>query len=231
MPRSAQLLSVACWLLLFLSAGLSAQTLESVLREMDTAAASFQSLTAHIRSLKHTAIVNDDTVDEGTIWVKRVKPKVTHLLIEFTVPDTYYVAVSEKKAEVYRPKIATLEEYDVTRFRDLKDQFWLLSFGAAGRDLSSHYRVSLKGTESVADKPAVKLELIPKSPELLKQVPRIEMWVSTSHWQPVQQKFYDVTPGDYRLSTYTGIKLNVPIPDSRLRIRPAKGTKKIQPQK
>ena len=225
-----RLLSTGCLLFLLL-APLEAESLESVLGRMDQAAASFQSLTAHVRSVRYTAIVNDETVDEGTIWVKRVKPGVMRLLIDFTVPDTYYVAVSEKKAEVYRPKVSTLEEYDITRYGDLKDQLLLLSFGAGGRDLTSHYSVTLKGNESVAGKPAVKLELIPKSKQLLEHVPRIEMWVSISSWQPVQQKVYDVTPGDYRLSTYTNIKLNVPIPDSRLRIRTAPGTRKVQPQK
>ena len=218
-------------ILILLLAPVRAQTLETVLAQMDSAAASFRSLTAHIRSVKHTAIVNDDTTDEGTLWVKRIKPHVSHLLIEFTVPDLYYVGVGEKKAEVYRPKIATLEEYDTTRFRDLRDQFWLLSFGAAGRDLTAHYQVTLKGPEPVDGKPAVKLELVPKSAELKQHIPRIEMWVSSSHWQPVQQKFYDLTPGDFRISTYTNVKLNLPFPDSRLKIRPAPGTKRVQPQK
>jgi len=218
-------------LCLLLLVPLRAQTLDTVLAQMDAAAASFQSLTAHIRSVKHTAIVNDDTVDEGTLWVRRARPKVSKLLIEFTVPDTYFVLVSEKKAEIYRPKIATVEEYDTTRFRNLKDQIWLLSFGAAGRDLTAHYQVSLKGPEAIDGKPAVKLELIPKSKELLQNIPRIEMWVSTSHWQPVQQKFYDVTPGDYRLSTYTNLKPNANFPESKLRLHLSPGTKRIQPQK
>ena len=231
MPPAARRLLVSACLLLLSITPVRAQTLESVLSQMDTAAAAFRSLTAHIRSVKHTAIVNDDTVDEGTIRVKRVKPGVSHMLIEFTVPDKYFVSVSEKKAQVYRPKIATLEEYDVTRFRDLKEQLWLLSFGAAGRDLASHYRMSLKGPETVAAGPAVKLELIPKSAQLLERVPRIEMWVSSSSWQPVQQKIYDVTPGDFRTSTYTEIKLNAAIPDSLLQIRTAPGTRRVQPQK
>ena len=207
------------------------QTLPSVLSRMDEAAATFESLTAHVRILKHTDIVKDETVDEGTIWVKRVKPRVSRLLIEFTVPDRYYLRVSEKKAEIYRPRIATVEEYDVSKFRDLADQLWLLSFGAAGRDLTSRYQVSWKGPDPVAGNPASKLELIPKSPQMLQHVPRIEMWISSTNWQPVQQKFYEITPGDFRLYTYTEVKLNPPLPESRLRLPLEPGTKRIQPQK
>ncbi len=195
-----------------------AHTLESVLREMDRAAAAFQTVTAHIRIVKYTAIVKDETADEGTIWVKRVKPRVSRLVIEFTLPDRYYLRLTEKKAEIYRPKIATVEEYDISRHRELAGQLWLLSFGAAGRDLASRYQMSFKGEEKVAGQPVVKLELIPRSAQLLENIPRIELWISTEHWQPVQQKFHEVTAGDYRLYTYTGLKWNAAFPDSRLEL-------------
>jgi len=216
-------------MLVLLAIPLPGQTLESLLGQMDLAAASFQSLTAHIRIVKHTEIVKDETVDEGTIWVKRVRPRVSRLLIEFTTPDRYYLALSEKKAEIYRPKIAQVEEWDVGKFRDLAEQVW--PFGASGRDLLNRYHVRWKGPEAVAGAAAVKLELIPKSEKLLQNVPRVEMWVSTEHGQPVQQKFYDITPGDFRLATYTSVKLNAPVPDSRLRLPLAPGVKRIQPQK
>jgi len=208
-----------------------AATLEQVLQAMDAASAAFQSLTARIRIVKHTEIVKDETVDEGTIWVKRVKPRLSRLLIEFSAPDRYYLTVTDKKAEVYRPKIGTVEEYDVSRFRELANQFWLLSFGTAGSDLTARYQVQWKAPEAVAGQPAVRLELIPKSPEMLQHVPRIEMWISTAHWQPLQQKFYEITPGDFRLYTYTEVKLLPLLPDSRVRLQLPSGVKRIQPQR
>ena len=229
MLLAARCLLVVCSLLPVAAA--RAETLESVLSQMDAAAAQFQTLTGHVRSAKYTAIVSDTTVDEGTIWVKKLRPHASQMLIEFTLPDKYYVEVGEKKARIYRPKIATIEEYDVTKLGDMKEQLWLLSFGAAGRDLAAHYNVSFGKRETVGGQQTVRLELIPKSPKLLQHVPKIEMWVSTANWQPVQQKVYDVTPGDYRLSTYTDIKLNAPISNSQLQIHPAPGTRRIEPQK
>lgn len=208
---------------------LPSQTLDAVLKRLDESAASFQGLVAHVRSLKHTEVVKDDSVDEGTIWVKRIKPKVSKFLIEFTVPDRYYLLVSERKAEVYRPKIAQVEEYDVSKYRDLAEQVW--PFGTAGRDFAARYKIVVKGTDPVAGAPAVKLEMIPKAEKLLQQLPRVEMWISTATWQPVQQKYYDVTPGDYRLFTYTEVKLNAPVPDAKLRLPLAPGTKRLQPQR
>ena len=208
---------------------LQARTLESVLSEMDSAAASFQSLTANLRVVKYTAIVNDQSVDEGVIWARRVRPHVNRFLLEFSKPDHYYVAVSERKAEIYRPKIATIEEYDVSKYRDLADQVW--PFGAAGKDLAARYKITLKEEENVAGQPAVKLELLPKDQKLLQHIAKVEMWISTANWQPVQQKFYDVTPGDYRLSTYSEVKVNVPVPESKTKLPATPGAKRIQPQK
>ena len=216
-------------LVLLLAGPLPARTLESVLREMDAAAASFQSLTAHLRVVKYTAIVSDEAVDEGVIWARRVRPRVNRFLIEFSKPDRYYVAVSERKAEIYRPRIATVEEYDVSKYRDLADQVW--PFGASGKDLAARYRIALKEEESVAGQPAVRLELAPKDQKLLQHITKVEMWISTANWQPVQQKFYDTTPGDYRLSTYSQVQVNVAVPESRLRLPVAPGAKRIQPQK
>ena len=91
MLLAARCLLVVCSLLSVAAA--RAETLESVLSQMDAAAAQFQTLTAHVRSVKYTAIVSDTTVDEGTIWVKKLKPHVSQMLIEFTLPDKYYVEI------------------------------------------------------------------------------------------------------------------------------------------
>ncbi len=212
-------------LLALLPGALPAQNLEAVLSRMDAASASFQSLTARLRILKYTAIVRDESVEEGAIWVQRLKRGRSRLLIEFSSPDRYYVALSDKKAEIYRPKIGQVEEWDISRYRDLAEQIW--PFGASGRDLSGRYAISWKGPEAVAGQAAVKLELTPKSEKLAQNVPRIETWISTSHWQPVQQKFYDPTPGDFRLSTYTQVQLNVPLADSRLKLQLQPGAKRV----
>jgi outer membrane lipoprotein-sorting protein len=214
-------------LALLLAAPLAGQGLDGVLGKMDEAAASFQSLIAHIRSLKHTDIVKDDSVDEGTIWVKRARPKSSpRFLIEFSVPDKYYVLVTERKAEVYRPKIAQVEEYDVSKYRDLAQQVW--PFGTSGRELAARYRITGEGRESAGGAPAIKLELIPKSEKLAENIPRIEMWISTQYWQPLQQKYYDPTPGDYRLITYTDVRMNAPVPDSKIQLPVTAGVKRVK---
>ena len=85
--------------------------------------------------------------------------------------------------------------------RLLSEQALLLGFGTEGRFLSEHYNVTWQGHETAAGEAAVKLELVPKAEKMAQRIPRLEMWVSTASWQPVQQKLYLPTAGDYRLYT------------------------------
>ena len=51
------------------------ETLAATLAKMDTVAAGFKGLRADVRQLSHTAVINEDAVDTGTIAVRRPKPK------------------------------------------------------------------------------------------------------------------------------------------------------------
>ena len=66
---------------------------------------------------------------------------------------------------------------------------------------------------------------------MAQRIPRLEMWVSIASWQPVQQKLYLPTAGDYRLYTYTEIALNPPLRRSDLRLKIPRGVKRVYPQR
>ena len=217
----------------------AAVELQTVLRNMDATAAKFQGLEAHVEWVKYTAIVDSKSVEDGKILARRNKDRSVDVLIEFEhavvngtrTPYNYFVSVRGTKAQIYRPRIATVEEYDVSKSKDILDQVLLLGFGTAGRYLEENYNVTLKGEETAAGEETVKLELIPKSEELLKKIPRLEMWISKSKWHPVQEKLYEANSGDYRLHTYTGIVFNPPLNDSLFRLKLPGNVKKVNPQK
>jgi len=217
----------------------AAVELQTVLRNMDATAAKFQGLEAHVEWVKYTAIVDSKSVEDGKILARRNKDRSVDVLIEFEhavvngtrTPYNYFVSVRGTKAQIYRPRIATVEEYDVSKSKDILDQVLLLGFGTAGRFLEENYKITLKGEETAAGEETVKLELIPKSEELMKKIPRLEMWISKSKWHPVQEKLYEVNSGDYRLHTYTGIVFNPPLKDSQFRIKLPGNVKKVTPQK
>jgi outer membrane lipoprotein-sorting protein len=205
------------------------ESLENVLARMDRAAASFKDLSADVRWVQHTAAINLDAVDIGSILLKRSKHDI-RMRVEFTAPDRKSLALQGHKLEIYYPNTNTVEEYDTGKYREMLEQFLLIGFGTSGKELASAYTMKVLGSETVAEKPATHLELIPKSAEMLKNLKKLEMWISDNNVYPVQQKFY-LPGGDYRLVTYTNVKINIGLPDADLRLKLPKDVKRVFPQK
>lgn len=203
--------------------------LDGVLDRIDKAGAAFRGMSAKVRRLQHTAVINEDNVDSGTILLKRPRPRDLRMLIELTAPDAKTVAFQGRKVEIYFPKMQTVQEFDVGKSRELVDQFFLLGFGTSRADLLASYNVRLVGPDTVHGQKTERLELVPKSKEVLQHLNRFEMWVGDDGY-PVQQKFY-LPGGDYQLATYSDIKINPDLTDSALKLHLPKNVKREYPQK
>ena len=208
----------------------AAPDLPAILKNMDQAASKFEGMKARIGRVNYTEIVDDKTVESGEIRVRRDKNKPVTLLMEIKDPAPLILAVKGTKAEIYRPRIAQVEEYDLTQSKNTLEQAFSLGFGTSGKFLSDNYELKVLGEETIEGQPAVKLELVPKSPEMLKRTPKIEMWVSTQNWSAVQQKVYEVGSGDYSLNTYSEIALNPGLKDADLELKVPRNTKRVFPQ-
>ena len=220
-----------CALITLLVPSLPAVELDVLLTRMDKASEGFRAMRADVRWLKYTDIVEDESIEEGVIRVLRARNKQFNLLIEFQKPYPYFVSVRGTKVEIYRPKIATVEEYDLSKSREMLEQALLLGFGTAGRVLRENYELKMQGEEKAAGTAAVKIELVPKSEKMRANMPRLEMWISTSDWQPVQEKIYGANPGDYRLYTYTNVERNPPMKESAMKLKIPGKVKRIFPQR
>ena len=218
-----------CALVLF-AAGGEAAPLKEVLARMDATAAAFKGMTAKIRRVSHTAVIDEDNIDSGTVTLKRSKPKEVQMLVELTEPEVKSLAFQGRKLEIYFPKILTVQEYDLGKSRALLEQFLLLGFGSTGKELAANYTIASLGEETVGDKKAHRLELIPKSAEALQHLKKVELWIAADGGYPSQQKFF-LAGGDYTLVTYTDVKLNPPLSDGALRLKLPKGVKREQIQK
>src|SRR5258707_8656915 len=101
MTRSPVVFVLLCTLWMPAGTGFGApqagNTLEATFARMDQAAATFKGLTADIRQQSHTEVVDKDDVQEGAIAVKRVKPKDTRILINFTKPEVKLYAIGGGK--------------------------------------------------------------------------------------------------------------------------------------
>jgi outer membrane lipoprotein-sorting protein len=206
-------------------------SLEAVFTNMDQASAKFKGLKADTRKLSHTAVINEDSIDTGTIVVKIPKPHELRMLIDFHQPDQKKVRVDGTKVEIYYPKTNIVQEIDLGKnHRSQMEQFLRLGFGSNSKDLRDAYSVKLGGPETVAGVATTRIELIPKSKDLLAQFPKFELWISDQTGISVQQKMYQ-PGGDYSMATYTNMQINPNLPDSAVSLNLPKGVTREYPQK
>jgi outer membrane lipoprotein-sorting protein len=197
-------------------------SLDAVLARLDESAINFKGLTADIRKIAHTDVVNVDDVDSGTIVVKRVKPHDIRIRIELTNPQQI-VTIGGGKVQVFKPKTNEAQEVELGKNRGVVDQFMLLGFGSNSGELRSAYTLTAGGADSINGEKTARIILVPKDKEILARVKKCELWISDKGWT-VQQKFY-TGGGDYVLSTYSGMKLNPTIADKDLRLELPRGVK------
>jgi len=188
-------------------------TTEAVLATMDKAAADFRSLQANLENTKYTDVVKDTSVEKGRIFVR----KDSKMRIEITEPDPRTILRVGDSLFVYTPKIKRVEDYDLSKHRAMIDQYVLLGFGTRSEALQKGYDVKLTGEEQLDGKKAYTLELLPKSDEVKHQITKIQMWIDSASWLPVQQKFFQTGSGDYIQFHYTNMMKNLKIPDSRFK--------------
>ena len=112
------------WLLLA-----AAPAEQAVLAKMDKSAAAFRSMSGKIRKVTHTAIIDENSVESGIIHLKRQGTRDMRLLVDISEPDPKSYALKERKAEIYYPKIQTVQEYDLGKQSELLDQFLLSASG------------------------------------------------------------------------------------------------------
>ncbi|HLK66796.1 MAG TPA: hypothetical protein VKU19_25360 [Bryobacteraceae bacterium] len=206
-------------------------SLQDVLRRMDQASAKFKGLKADMRKLTHTEVINEDSVDSGTIVVRVPKPHDLRMLIDFQQPDQKQVQIAGTKVDIFYPKTLIVQEIDLGKnHRSQVEQFLLLGFGSNSRELLDAYTVKLGGPETVAGEATARIVLVPKSKELFAQFPKFELWISEQTGISVQQKMYQ-PGGDYSLATYTKMQLNANIPESAVKLNLPKGVHWEYPQK
>ncbi len=206
-------------------------SLDAVFARIDKAAATFKGLRADVKKVSHLDLINEDTVDTGTIVVKRPKPHDLKMLVNIQQPDAKQLALADNKVEFYYPKPNEVQEFDLSKEnKSLAEQGLLLGFGSNSKDLQSAYNIKLGGAETITEKKTTRIELIPKSKEFAARVPKIELWISDESGLALQQKIYQ-GGGDYLLATYTNMRIDPNIPDNDVKLNLPKNAHRVRPQK
>lgn len=192
--------------------------LQTAFARMDAAAASFKGLTADVKKVAYTAVIQEESADIGTMAVKRAKPHDLRALVDFKQPDPKQVGFSDHTVQIYYPKTKTVQVAQLDKKSStVVEQLLLLGFGSTSAEIQSAYAVKLGGEETVNGQKTVRMELTPKSPEKLAGFTRIDLWISEETGMAVQQKLFQ-TGGDYTMATYSNMKLMANLSDSAVKL-------------
>jgi outer membrane lipoprotein-sorting protein len=207
----------------FCSASWGADDLASVFARMDKAALTFKGLRAEMKRVSHTAVINEDSTETGTIVVKVPKPHEYKMLITFEQPDKKLVGIAGTNAEMFLPKANEVQTCNFGKgHRAEVEQFLRLGFGSNSKELQEAYTVTYGGPETVAGEKTNRIVLVPKSPEVGNMFQKFELWISDATGISVQQKMYE-KGGNYTLATYPKMKLASDISDSEVKLNVPKG--------
>ncbi|MFQ5927878.1 MAG: outer membrane lipoprotein carrier protein LolA [Terriglobia bacterium] len=216
-------------LLAFGTAPAAAQTArrwegETVVKRLNEAAKHFRTVTAKLEYIKVTVVVNDKSIQEGEIYYH----KNGTVLIDIRRPQAKKILFRHNKVEFFYPKMNQIQEYNLAKHRSLIEQFLRLGFGTSGDDLKKSYLLTVLGESKLGNRSVLHLELTPKDERVRNQIHKIHLWLDLASWAPVQQKFFEVG-GDYMTTRYTDIKVNGPIPRSKLRLNAPKNVSRVKP--
>lgn len=218
-------------LLVLLPALAAVPPVETVLANMDSAAAGWRGMRANVQWTRYRSLVDEKTVESGRIVVRRAESGSFEMLQEFTEPNRYFYLVRGAHVEIYKPRIKEVQVYDVGKSRDQLENALLIGFGVSGAYLREHYEVAVEGEEEIAGHQAVKLALRPRNPGGRLNNRKLDMWISTEHWQPVQQRVYERNPKDYRIFSYSEVEINPRFAGSEFKLRLERGTRRTRPQR
>ena len=210
-------------------------SLVELLARMDEASNSFKAMRATVVYVEHTAVIDDNSEESGTVLMLKVAPNEVQGRIDFDSPaDNKRIwTFAGRKAQEYIPKSKTLHVYDMGDKGDQIDQFLMLGFGTSSALLNRDYTMRVTGEETVQGQKTKTLEMTPKSAETRNLITKLELWIpdSPAPPYPVREKIYEKTPGDYRIATYTGLQINPKISADELKLKLPAGVKIISPQK
>jgi outer membrane lipoprotein-sorting protein len=204
-------------------------TVQQILARMDKAANEFKTMTAQVTHVDHTDVLNDDSTESGTVTMKKVQAGEVQERVDFTVPDHKTVTFEKRRVQEYLPKINTLQIFDLDKHGEQLDRFLMIGFGTSGTELAKDWDVSVLGTENIKGQSAIRLQLSPKVPEFRQYVQKIELWIpAEGDPYPLREKIFQPSR-DYRLVTYTDLKINPPLDHDALQLKLPPGVKTEHP--
>jgi outer membrane lipoprotein-sorting protein len=202
--------------------------LDSVLKKMDAAAASFRATQADFEWDRYEKVIDEvDDIQSGTIYYRRAGKEID-MMADITKPDRKYVLFRDGKISVYQPKPDQVTVYDAGKNRAEVENYLVLGFGGSGQDLMKSWDVTYLGPETINGVATAKLKLVPKSEKVRGTFAQILLWID-DRGLSVQQQLFE-PQGDYRLAKYSNIRTKDKLPDDVFKLKTTGKTHTISPR-
>lgn len=203
------------------------QGLNTILEQMNKAAASFKTAQADFEWDQYERVVEEHDIQKGQIYFRRTKNGID-AAIKVTSPDAKQVLFKDGNLMLYQPKIDQVTEYKANANRAEVESFMSLGFGASGKDLARNFEIKLDGWETVDGVTTAKLDLTPIQQKVRSSLSRVLLWMDPDRDVSLRQQFFEPS-GDYRLTHYTNVRLNRKISDDVFRLKTTSSTKIVTP--
>jgi outer membrane lipoprotein-sorting protein len=201
-------------------------TLDSLLATMNQASANFHSAQADFTWKDFNGVVNSFVgTQQGKIYFRK-NVNETKMAADVDPPAAEQVIFSEGKIQVFRPNADTVDVYDAGAHRDEVEAFLVLGFGSSGDEMQRSFDIKFDGQENVEGVNTAKVELVPKSESVKQHFPKIILWIDPSKGVSVQQQLFE-SGDNYRLATYSNIRINQKFPDKVFKLRKADRAKVV----
>ncbi|MFN8009239.1 MAG: outer-membrane lipoprotein carrier protein LolA [Terriglobia bacterium] len=213
------------------SNGLSADVspeLKKVFDRIDHAGKTIVDLTAAITQKKVTLVVNDTSIDNGKLWLKRTK-NGNRTRLDYTSPEVKTLLIDKGKVWIYEPKLNRLQEIELGKNRD-QAEFMLVGLGQSSSDLLKTYDVKYLTEESINSSKTSLIELKPKSSKTAAMFTKISLWIDYANGIPIQTQLTEAS-GDYLTLQLEALKINPDLTDKDFKLKLPPGVEKITPMK
>jgi outer membrane lipoprotein-sorting protein len=185
--------------------------LDTVLRQMDAASATFKSAQANLRKEVYTAVIHDTEEQTGLIYFVR-KGGSTQMGMKMTSQPQQVVEYKDSKVRVYNPGTNHVDEVSATESNKARfETFLTLGFGGSGKDLEKAWTIQDQGTEPISDGEKTvsteKLDLVSRDADARKTVTHVTIWVDPTRAVSLKQVLY-FPKGDTQTVFYSSIRLN-----------------------
>ncbi len=188
----------------------NAETTEVILARMDKSALSFQGVTADLKMTTYNKLLDDKTVESGTLQMQRTKSREVRAVVDFSQQtDARIIGFEGKNIRLYYPKLDQFNETSLGKDGNLLNSFLLLGFGSSGKELAANYEITNQGVEKLGPLGSTKLLLIPKNPAVKERIEKVQIWIGDGQSYPTQPPSYHPA-GNYHLVTYSNIVINPP---------------------